>query len=193
MGQINKLNYIDAKLGAATQNGQQTTRVIYDTFLKVTPGVQPNYLEWFTNSANKTIAQTNLSSGKLDSGEAMVVKELYFTTIFTGSVLPADYFDNIGVFNLFIGNQCVIKDFNIATQWGFTYGPLERLSNINLPDGKVAGVRLLTDIVIPPQVDIKATLQYSNLLNANVAAAGSIGLQLQMIGYGVLFNAGMSL
>lgn len=191
MSQITKLNYIDAKLGAATQNGQQTTRIIYDTDVETYAAAAPlkNYYEFFVSGAGKSINQTNLPTGKLDSGEAMVIKQINIQNAAPQQFTYAAY---IGILNVFVGNQCVVKDFNIGTQWGSDYGMMERMAaNIDF-EGQVAGIRLLTDIVLPPQVDLKVTIQYpgDQIVPANIA--GDWGLQVKLLGYGVLFNAGTS-
>lgn len=192
MSQISKLNYIDAKLGAATQNGQQTTRILYDTsFTALAAGGQmPKFYEFFTNGANKSPNLTNLSTGKLDSGEAMVIKQIEFQTYSTAS--GAVRMDFLGLVNVFVGNQCVVKDFNIGTQWGSDYGMMERVgANIDFA-GNIAAIRLLTDVVLPPQVDLKITLQYPGNITTAVIGAGDYGFTCKVRGYGVLFNAGTS-
>lgn len=190
MGQISKLNYIDAKLGANVRNGQQTTRIIYDSsFSAVVAGApMPNYYEFFTSGANKTINQTNLPTGKLDSAESMVIKQINIQN-YGNSV---SFLDKIGLLNIYVGNQCVLKDFNIGTQFGTQYGMLERVgANIDFA-GATAAIRLLTDIVLPPQVDLKVTLQYPSGQAVPAPLTGNAGVQIKLSGYGVLFNAGTS-
>lgn len=192
MSQITKLDYITSKLGAAVANGQQTTRVIYDTSpVIVVPGLAPypKYYELFTGGTNKTINETNLPTGKLDSGEAMVIKEVQIHTFQTGL---AQWASQIGLLNIFVGNQCVLKDFNPGTQWGTSCGPYERI--FSSLSGSTAGIRLLTDIVLPPQVDVKVTLQFpsDSLAYNGQNQPNEIQLQVRLLGYGVLFNAGTS-
>jgi hypothetical protein len=57
--------------------------------------------------------------------------------------------------NIYVGNQCVLKDFNPSfnsTNRGLAFDRLH--SGVN--NGDFLEVRLLTDIVIPPQVNFKA-------------------------------------
>ncbi len=75
-GQVGKLAYVDRKLGAPS-NGQQTTRVLYDTFSNVTATPQ-SQIEFFTNFQGKGLGQTNLQVSKLGSAESMVIKSLWF-------------------------------------------------------------------------------------------------------------------
>lgn len=203
MGQVSKLNYVNAKLGSSASRGQQTTRVIYDTNVQTANAVgvaAQKYYEFFQSGANKGILDTNLNTGKLDSMESMVIKEIQFNVIYqqSGTVYwNQGAMNKAAIVNVFIGNQCVLKNFNIATQWGTEYGPLERFFTYDTNSGKNAGFRLVTDIVVPPQADIKVTLQYGNDLSVYTAGSGTTPatqkIVCSLIGYGTLFNAGMSL
>lgn len=189
MSQVTKLNYIDQKIGAnATRKGQQTTRVLYDTSLTTLAagGVLPRYFEFFRDGANKTINTCNLPTGKLDSGEAMVIKQIEIQCA-GGSFYSATN----SILNVYIGNQCVLKDFNMGTQWSTNNGPMERLYAQDGNGGRVAAIRLLTDIVLPPQVDLKVTYQVPGNVTLT-PGTGAFGYQIRLRGYGVLFNAGSS-
>ena len=70
--QVQKLAYVDSKLGVSLP-GQQTTRVIYDS-VNAVAGQQ--FFQFFTNFAGKTEFQTNLTTNKLDSAESMVIKSV---------------------------------------------------------------------------------------------------------------------
>lgn len=204
MGQVNKLNYINQKLGSSASQGQQTTRTIFDTITGevTTLGVSaPKYYEFFASgSANKTALDTNLPTGKLDSMESMVIKEVYFQIWARQSAPNTGYFNTAGwsrgaIMNIYVGNQCVLKNFNTGTQWNVGNGPMERVYAYDNGD-EACRVRLLTDIVVPPQVDIKVTLQYPNeWQNLSYGTAGLItySVMCQLSGYGTLFNAGSSL
>jgi len=67
--QVQKLSYVDSKLGVSLP-GQQTTRVIYDS---VTATAAQRVFTFFTNFAGKNEFQTNLTTNKLDSAESMVI------------------------------------------------------------------------------------------------------------------------
>jgi len=165
MSQVNKLNQVNSKLGASMM-GQQTTRYIYDSITTVAG--QTNF-EFFKTFANKTEFQTNLTTNKLDSSESMVIK----------SILSGH--SNL---NIVVGNQVVLKDFNIAfnsTNRGVSY---ERIHASN-SDDDVVEIRLLTDIIIPPQVNFSATLQL-----AEGTTSVDQNLTLGLKGYGVIFSAG---
>jgi hypothetical protein len=175
--QVQKVAYVDAKLGVGLP-GQQTTRVIYDS-VNATAG--QTFFEFFTNFAGKTEFQTNLTTNKLDSAESMVIKSIQIISN-SGTALLSDHLN----LNIQVGNQTVIKDFDPsfnATPRGLAFDRLHSGFNsaTNLE------LRLLTDIVIPPQVNFKATLQFANtgiLVNEDVT--------IVLKGYGRIFSAGNS-
>jgi hypothetical protein len=175
--QVQKLAYTDAKLGVSLP-GQQTTRVIYDS---VNAAAGQQFFEFFTNFAGKTEFQTNLTTNKLDSAESMVIKSIQIIMNSATSNLS----DHLNL-NVTVGNQVVIKDFDPsfnATNRGLAFDRLH--SGFN--NGKNIELRLLTDIVIPPQVNFKATLQLSNAL---IALNDDITIVFK--GYGRIFSAGAS-
>jgi len=178
--QVSKLNYVDAKLGAPT-SGQQTTRYIYDSVL---PGTGGTNVTFFQNFAGKTQFQTNLTTNKLDSMESMVIKSIYLV-VNAGTSGTLNLTGHLNL-NIYVGNQCVLKDFDPSfnsTNRGLAF---DRLHS-GLSAGDILEVRLLTDIVIPPQVNFKATLE----LAENTAVADT-SITLGLKGYGKIFSAGMS-
>jgi len=174
MSQVGKLNMVNGKLGA-TMQGQQTTRYIYDTVVAAAGQTNFNFFQTF---AGKTDLQTNLTTNKLDSSESMVIKSIYVTTNLTQGL------SGHSNLNITVGNQVVLKDFNLAfnaTNRGVSFDRLHSgFSNASLVE-----IRLLTDIVIPPQVNFKATLE---LAEGGTLAEESITLGFK--GYGVIFSAG---
>jgi hypothetical protein len=175
--QVQKLAYVDNKLGVSLP-GQQTTRVIYDS---VNAAAGQQFFQFFTNFAGKTEFQSNLTTNKLDSAESMVIKSVQIIMGTSTSNLT----DHLNL-NITVGNQVVLKDFDPSfncSSRGLTFDRLHSgfNSTTNLE------VRLLTEIVIPPQVNFKAELQISNAL---VAAGDDITIILK--GYGRIFSAGNS-
>lgn len=175
--QVQKLAYVDSKLGASLP-GQQTTRVIYDS-VNATAGQQ--FFEFFTNFAGKTEFQTNLTTNKLDSAESMVIKSIQIIS----NSATANLSQHLNL-NITVGNQVVLKDFdpsfnssNKGLAFDRLHSGFNSASNVEL--------RLLTDIVIPPQVNFKATLQLSNAL---IALNDDITIVFK--GYGRIFSAGAS-
>jgi hypothetical protein len=175
--QVSKLAYVDAKLGVGLP-GQQTTRVIYDS-VNAVAGQQ--FFEFFTNFSGKSEFQANLTTNKLDSAESMVIKSIQIIMNSATSNLN----DHLNL-NIQVGNQTVIKDFDPsfnATNRGLAFDRLHSGFNSNAN----VELRLLTDIVIPPQVNFKATLQISNNL---IALNDDVTIIFK--GYGRIFSAGNS-
>lgn len=175
--QVQKVAYVDSKLGVSLP-GQQTTRVVYDS---VNAAAGQQFYEFFTNFAGKTEFQTNLTTNKLDSAESMVIKSVQIII----NSATSNISDHLNL-NITVGNQVVLKDFDPsfnATNRGLAFDRLH--SSLN--DGTNLEVRLLTEIVIPPQVNFKATLQISNAL---VAVNDDVTIIFK--GYGRIFSAGNS-
>jgi hypothetical protein len=178
--QVSKLRYVDNKLGA-TMPGQQTTRYIYDS---VTPGSGGTNVTFFQNFAGKTQFQTNLTTNKLDASESMVIKSIFITSE-AGTDGTFNLTGHLNL-NIYVGNQCVLKDFDPSfncTSRGLSFDRLHSGNDQN----QILEVRLLTDIVIPPQVNFKATLE----LAENTAVADT-SVTLGLKGYGKIFSAGAS-
>jgi hypothetical protein len=175
--QVQKVSYVDSKLGVSLP-GQQTTRVIYDS---VNAAAGQQFFQFFTNFAGKNEFQTNLTTNKLDSAESMVIKSVQIIMNSATSNL-ADHLN----LNITVGNQVVLKDFDPSFNCSSRGLAFDRLhsgfnSTTNLE------IRLLTDIVIPPQVNFKAEL---NLSNALIAESDDITIVFK--GYGRIFSAGNS-
>lgn len=175
--QVQKVAYVDSKLGVSLP-GQQTTRVIYDS---VNAAAGQQFFQFFTNFAGKNEFQTNLTTNKLDSAESMVIKSIQIIMNSATSNL-ADHLN----LNITVGNQVIVKDFDPSFNCSSRGLSFDRLhsgfnSTTNLE------LRLLTDIVIPPQVNFKAEL---NLGNALIAVNDDITIVLK--GYGRIFSAGNS-
>ena len=175
--QVQKVAYVDSKLGVSLP-GQQTTRVIYDS-VNAVAGQQ--FFQFFTNFAGKTEFQSNLTTNKLDSAESMVIKSVQIIV----NTATSNLTDHLNL-NITVGNQVVLKDFDPSFNCSSRGLSFDRLhsgfnSTTNLE------VRLLTEIVIPPQVNFKAELQLGNAL---IAVNDDITIILK--GYGRIFSAGNS-
>jgi hypothetical protein len=175
--QVQKVGYVDSKLGVSLP-GQQTTRVIYDS---VNAAAGQQFFQFFTNFAGKNEFQTNLTTNKIDSAESMVIKSIQIIMNSATSNL-ADHLN----LNITVGNQVIVKDFDPSFNCSSRGLSFDRLhsgfnSTTNLE------LRLLTDIVIPPQVNFKAELTLGNAL---VAVNDDITIVLK--GYGRIFSAGNS-
>jgi len=175
--QVSKLAYVDSKLGVSLP-GQQTTRVIYDS---VNAAAGQQFFQFFTNFAGKTEFQTNLTTNKLDAAESMIIKSVQIIM----NSATSNIADHLNL-NITVGNQVVLKDFDPSFNSSSRGLAFDRLhsgfnSTTNLE------VRLLTEIVIPPQVNFKAELQISNAL---VAVNDDVTIIFK--GYGRIFSAGNS-
>ena len=180
--QVGKLNMVNQKLGA-TMQGQQTTRYIFDTVTATAAGaVQYNFFQTFNG---KSALETNLTTNRLDSSESMVIKSIYLA-IDSGTDPSAGTLDAQGMMNMnvIVGNQVILKDFNPCFNAGNRGVSFDRLHS-EQGDKKIVEVRLLTDIIIPPQVNFQAELQL-----AETTSLVDTKITLGLKGYGVIFSAG---
>ena len=193
MSQISKLGYVDSKLGAPS-SGQQTTRILFNTI--DAPGTTSS-LTFFKTFQGLTQGQTNLTQNKLDSMESMVIKTIWLAQFTTAGVMN----DSVGGFvqqtiSIIVGNQTVVKNLPIQFNQGVTGQAFDRLhenggavnQRINSTDliqnSQPCEIRLLTDIVIPPQVAFEVRL------DSNSGAYGSGAVVCALSGYGKIFSAG---
>jgi len=193
--QPQKLAYVDAKLGAPA-SGQQTTRVLFNTI--EAPGTTSS-LTFFRSFQGLTNGQTNLTQNKLDSMESMVIKTIWLAQYSTAGAVQ-EFGDVVQqTVSIIVGNQTVVKNLPVQFNQGINGQAFDRLhenagvvTNFNTP-GTVTfqrvmpiEIRLLTDIVIPPQVAFEVRVD-SNL---GVYGAGVVVCALS--GYGKIFSAGNS-
>ena len=195
MSQVGKLGYVDSKLGAPT-SGQQTTRILFNTI--EAPGTTSS-LSFFKNFQGLSNGQTNLTQNKLDSMESMVIKTIWLTQLSTTSVCTQFGGFAQQTLSIIVGNQTVVKNLPIHFNQGFNGQAFDRLhenGGVNA-DGISAGtsgvqivmpveIRLLTDIVIPPQVAFEVRIE------SNAAVYGSGAVVCALSGYGKIFSAGSS-
>jgi hypothetical protein len=174
--QQTKLAYLAQKLGFDLRDTQQTHRRVYDT-VNISGNGQ---FSFFTNFAGKTLADTNLTSGKLDSSEAFVIKQIGFDD-------PglSEYFNGGANYSVLIGGQTVIKKFPLV----LATDPLSMEQVTDTRDivtgESVPNMRLLTNVVVPPQVEFELILENFT---------GNIGeISCFLDGFGVIFNPQMSL
>lgn len=195
MSQINKLAYVDQKLGAPSE-GQQTTRVLFNTI--EAPGTTSGLI-FFKTFQGLTNGQTNLTQNRLDSMESMCIK-----TIWLAQYNPFGILENFGgkvqqTVSIILGNQQVVKSLPIQFNQGDNAQTFDRLHenaavitdsfNNAVPDPTYQikmpiEIRLLTDIIIPPQVSFEVRIDS----NAGVYGAGAVVCALS--GYGKIFSAG---
>ena len=195
MSQVGKLGYVDSKLGAPT-SGQQTTRILFNTI--ETPGTTSS-LSFFKNFQGLTNGQTNLTQNKLDSMESMVIKTIWLAQYDSAGALNSFGGLTQQTLSIIVGNQTVVKNLPIQFNQGFVGQAFDRLhENAGaILDGITGGtstaqtampseIRLLTDIVIPPQLAFEVRIES----NAGVYGTGAVVCALS--GYGKIFSAGSS-
>lgn len=195
MSQVSKLSFVDGKLGAPT-SGQQTTRILFNTI--EAPGTT-SVLSFFKSFQGLTNGQTNLTQNKLDSMESMVIKTIYLSQYATDGTLNT--FGGLvqQTVSIIVGNQTVVKNLPIQFNQGGNGQAFDRLhENGGVGTDSVATptatlqltqpieIRLVTDIVIPPQVAFEVRVES----NAGVYGSGAVVCALG--GYGKIFSAGNS-
>ena len=193
MSQLSKLSFVDGKLGAPT-SGQQTTRILFNTIEN--PGTTSS-LTFFRSFQGLTNGQTNLTQNKLDSMESMVIKTIWLGN-FTSAGVCVPFATNQQTLSIIVGNQTVVKNlpihFNILG--GNAFDRLHEngggvadntiLATATAQLWQPIEIRLLTDIVIPPQVAFEVRIDSNN------AAYGTGAVVCALAGYGKIFSAGNS-
>ena len=192
MSQISKLGYVDSKLGAPS-SGQQTTRILFNTI--EAPGTTSS-LTFFKTFQGLTQGQTNLSQNRLDSMESMVIKTIMLSQFATDGTLQ-----NFGglvqqTISIIVGNQTVVKNLPIQFNQGANGQAFDRLHENGgarnqgavatplIQGVQPAEIRLLTDIVIPPQVSFEVRI------DSNQGVYGTGAVLCALSGYGKIFSAG---
>lgn len=195
MSQVGKLGYVDSKLGAPT-SGQQTTRILFNTI--EAPGTTSS-LSFFKNFQGLTNGQTNLTQNKLDSMESMVIKTIWIAQFTTGGVVSEVGGNLQQTLSIIVGNQTVVKNLPIQFNQSLNGQAFDRLhENAGVVSDQITSptstaqtvlpveIRLLTDIVIPPQVAFEVRIE------SNGAAYGTGAVVCALSGYGKIFSAGSS-
>ena len=192
MSQISKLGYVDSKLGAPS-SGQQTTRILFNTI--EAPGTTSS-LSFFKNFQGLTQGQTNLTQNKLDSMESMVIKTIWLAQYNTNGVLDPIGGNGQQTLSIIVGNQTVVKNLPIQFNQGDNGQAYDRLhenagvvsqsifATALIQTAQPCEIRLLTDIVIPPQVAFEVRIE------SNAGAYGTGAVVCALSGYGKIFSAG---
>jgi hypothetical protein len=192
MSQISKLGYVDNKLGAPS-SGQQTTRVLFNTI--EAPGTTSS-LSFFKNFQGLTQGQTNLTQNRLDSMESMVIKTIWLAQYDSTGTLAVFGSALQQTVSIIVGNQTVVKNLPIQFNQGSNGQAFDRLhenagasgqnifASAFIQNTMPCEIRLLTDIVIPPQVAFEVRIES----NAGIYGTGAVVCALA--GYGKIFSAG---
>jgi hypothetical protein len=131
--------------------------------------------------------------------ESMVIKTIWLAQYSTGGVL-INFGANSGInyqqtLSILVGNQQVVKNLPIQFNQGINGQSFDRLhtnagaqfyGNQTRQEQSVqpTEIRLLTDIVIPPQVSFEVRIDSTN------AAYGTGAVVCALSGYGKIFSAG---
>jgi hypothetical protein len=198
--QVNKFLQANRVLGAQMDQMQGTTRIIYDTLPNTGTNVGTS-LEFFTQVSSKSSTlitnqpATNITDNRFEPGEGMVVKEIGFYNMYVnvspGTVNPIDNsVFGLSLLNFYIGNNRVLKDLPLAT--GQTTTGINNLSSVtatvtNTLESRMLVIRLMSNIVIPPQIQFYATLRLP-FAGSDALLAGLGPLRMYVKGYGKLFN-----
>jgi len=176
---------VNQRLGnTAVPNMQGTTRVIYDS--QATGAATDTTLTFFQNVSSRTFPFTNLNSNRFEVGESLAIQGVTFaysitptaitTAMRDSSNVATNNYTNTILFNLFIGNQRVIKDLDLG--YG-RFGLGEAYDNTRPTNT----FRFETPIVIPPQIEFYATIRLTS--SGNTA---SQTMYLALFGQGTLLN-----
>ncbi len=174
---------VNQRLGnTAVPNMQGTTRVIFDT----RPGTGTNQtLEFFNGVSSRLYPLANINQNKFEVGESLAITSIalgsYLTatpTLTTNLDSPFVQSQDVNcIFNLYIGNQRVLKDIELC------YGGIS-LGETNLQTTPPPVIfRLESPIVIPPQIEFYATAR----LQASGTLSG-ISFICALMGQGTLLN-----
>jgi hypothetical protein len=192
MSQISKLGYVDNKLGAPS-SGQQTTRILFNTI--EAPGTTSSLTFFKTFQGLTRVRQTLLKI-------ASILWNLWLSKLFgLLNIVQLVFCSPLALvqqtLSIIVGNQTVVKNLPIQFNQGFNGQAFDRLhenagaqssstfvANATSQTQMPVEIRLLTDIVIPPQVAFEVRIDS----NAGVYGTGAVVCALS--GYGKIFSAG---
>ena len=177
---------VNQRLGnTAVPNMQGTTRYIYDSQDLVAATNQT--LTYFQGVAGRAFPLANISSNRFEVGESLAITGITYafraiapadlaSPLETTPVTGTNPFTNTFLFNLYIGNQRVIKDLDLQYS-KFLLGESKGTTVLNNV------LHLETPIVIPPQIEFYATIRITSNTSVNVRK-----MYLGLFGQGTLLN-----
>ena len=182
--QVNKFLEANRKLGAQMDAMQGTTRVIFDT---TDNQVGLTQYDFFDQVASKTYPATNLEINRFQPGEGMVIKEIGFVDL--NNRITFQYTDAFAILDFYVGNNRVLKSLPLSA-----FSTVAAINPLNITSLLANGsadpnfgtfIRLRTNIVIPPQIQFKATLR---LIAPTGTQLQPVNIKMMVKGYGKLFN-----
>ena len=177
---------VNQRLGnTAVPNMQGTTRYIYDSQDTVASTNQT--LTYFQGVAGRAFPLSNISNNRFEVGESLAITGISYcfrptfpsdlaSTLETSPATGTTAFTNTVLFNLYIGNQRVIKDLDLQYA-KFLLGESKGTTVLNNV------IHLETPIVIPPQIEFYATIRITSSANVSVRK-----MYLGLFGQGTLLN-----
>lgn len=170
---------VNQRLGnMAVPNMQGTTRSIYD-ILQV-PAANSEFV-FFQNVQTRPYPFSNLSQNRFEVGESLAIQSIALVSIGEDFLIGANIdglfaATNSTLFNLYIGNQRVIKDLDL-----FSIANIGTTNNFGSSAKTI--FRFETPIVIPPQIEFYATVKFATL-----PAVENSYLACHLQGTGTLLN-----
>jgi hypothetical protein len=175
---------VNQRLGnTAVPNMQGTTRVIFDT--RAGTGTNQT-LEFFNGVSSRLYPLSNINQNKFEVGESLAITSIALSQYVTADPTyntttidsPLNQSQNVScIFNLYIGNQRVLKDIEL------TYGAVS-LGEINQQTIVPPVIfRLESPIVIPPQIEFYATARIQS-----TASFATFSFICALMGQGTLLN-----
>lgn len=177
---------VNQRLGnTAVPNMQGTTRYIYDS--QPTTATTNQTLTFFQGVSARTFPAANINNNRFEVGESLAITGITYAfrdgdmtnlafLMETTPVTGTNNFTYTVLFNLFIGNQRVIKDLDLQYA-KYLLGEAKGTTVLNNV------LHLETPIVIPPQIEFYATIRLTSSANVNPRR-----LVLGLFGQGTLLN-----
>jgi hypothetical protein len=175
---------VNQRLGnTAVPNMQGTTRAIYDT--RQATGTNQT-LEFFNGVSSRLYPLSNINQNKFEVGESLAITTISLATYITADPTYAltsidsllNQSQNVScIFNLYIGNQRVLKDIELI------YGAVS-LGETNAQTIVPPIIfRLESPIVIPPQIEFYATARIQS-----TTSFATLSVICSLMGQGTLLN-----
>lgn len=178
---------VNQRLGnTAVPNMQGTTRAIYDSQVLTVSTNQT--LTFFQGVSGRLYPFSNVNNNRFEVGESLAITSIAFCAAEPDASfdsLADELYENFAtgttvtntiLLNLYIGNQRVIKDFDL----NYSRFGIGEAYNVNRQKNVI---HLETPIVIPPQIEFYATVTVTS--SANVLARRFF---LILSGQGTLLN-----
>lgn len=174
---------VNQRLGnTAVPNMQGTTRYIFDTQTLGTATSQT--LTFFSNVQSRPFPASNITSNKFEVGESLAIMGISWASLTSNSnsgvlrsvLNTTGSATNTLIFNLYIGNQRVIKDLDLnygrfGTGEAYVSGTTKNVLHFETP------------IVIPPQIEFYATVTIQTSSNTQ-----NFPFHIGLFGQGTLLN-----